>query len=293
MAVALIRRIAITAAVSFACSAACAQSGKLIERWSVSGFSAPESALVDTQRQRLIVANINGSALAEDGNGFLSLLDLNGKVIDRHWIGGFDGPTGMAVKSDRLYVADIHRVRVVDLGKGVIEKTIDVDGAKYLNDVAVGPDGAIYVTDVVGDAIYRIENDRAGPWLSGSALSHPNGIVFDGKKGFLVAGWGKGMKPDFSTESPGALIRIDFRSKGIEPVSGGSGIGNLDGVALSGQIVYFTDNPHGRVLRLDPAGKLTEVAKIGAGAADLTVSNGMVFVPQLAEGRVTAFQLSD
>jgi sugar lactone lactonase YvrE len=286
-------RVAIAAAVSFACSAAGAQSGKLIERWSVSGFSAPESALVDTQRQRLIVGNINGSALAEDGNGFLSLLDLDGKVIDRHWIGGFDGPTGMAVKSDKLYVADIHRVRVVDLTRGVIEKTIDVDGAKYLNDVAVGLDGAVYVTDVVGNAIYRIENNRADLWLSASALSHPNGIVFDGKKSFLVAAWGKGMKPDFSTESPGGLIRIDFRSKGMKPVPGGSGIGNLDGVALSGQVVYFTDNPRGRVLRLDPAGRLTEVAKIGAGAADLSVSNGTVFVPQLAEGRVTAFQLSD
>jgi sugar lactone lactonase YvrE len=265
----------------------------MAERWTTSGFSSPESVLMDVRHRRLIVSNINGGPTDLDGNGFLSLLDLNGKVISRNWIGGFDGPTGMAILGGKLFVADIQRVRVIDLEKGVLETTIPIAGAMYLNDIAIGPDGAVYVTDVGGNAIYRVKNNRAKLWLRDEALAHPNGIVLDGKKRFLVAAWGKGMKPDFSTESPGGLIAIDFQEKKIRPVLGGDAIGNLDGIALSSASIYFTDNPSGRVLRLDAAGKLSVVAKLKAGAADLAVAGGMVFVPQLADGRVTAFKLAN
>jgi hypothetical protein len=287
-----IYRFVATVAISLACSAASAQQSKLTKRWTQSGFSGPESIVVDLKLQRLIVSNINGSPVAEDGNGFLSLLDMNGNVIKQKWITGFDGPTGMALLGNKLYVTDIHRIRVVDLTKAAIDTTIEVYGSQYLNDAAVGPNKAVYITDVVGNAIYRVENDQVNLWLRDEALTHPNGIVFDGKKRFVVATWGKGLQPDFSTESPGGLIAVDFSSKKITPIPGASNIGNLDGVALAGQTIYFTDNPTGRILSLHTAGLLSVAAKVSPGAADLAVSKGMVFVPQLSDGRITAFKMA-
>jgi sugar lactone lactonase YvrE len=279
------------AAITYALGATNLHAAEPVTRWTASGFRAPESVFIDSAKRRLIISNINGGALSEDGNGFLTLLRTNGKVIKRKWITGFDAPAGMARKGNKLYVADIHKIRVVDLVKETVVKNISINGAGYLNDVTIGPDGAVYVTDVVGDGIYRIENDQAKIWLRDPALGHPNGIVNGGRGRFIVASWGKEMKPDFSTNIPGSLIAIDFESKRISTLPGASEVGNLDGVALSGQQIYFTDNPRGRLLRLDQAGVLSVVATLPPSAADLAIADGMAFVPQIAGGRVTALKL--
>jgi sugar lactone lactonase YvrE len=279
------------AAISCALGAANLQAAEPVTHWNTSGFREPESVFFDAAKRRLIVSNINGSAVTEDGNGFLSLLRTNGKVIKRKWIGGFDAPTGMAGKGGKLYVADIRRIRIVDIVKETVVKSIPIGGAGYLNDVAIGPDGAVYVTDVVNDSIYRIEDDQAEIWIQDPALGHPNGIVNDGHGRFIVASWGKEMKPDFSTRIPGSLIAIDFASKRISMLSGASEVGNLDGVAFSDQQIYFTDNPSGRLLRLDQAGVLSVVTQLPPSAADFSIGDGTAFVPQISKGRVTALKL--
>src|SRR5689334_14717179 len=126
-----------------------AQAAQAAELWRATGFEQPESALVDTANNRIVVSNIAGDPGAADGNGYLSLLSMDGKVIARHWVDGMDAPKGMAISGGKLYAADITKVRVVDLASGKLVETIDVPGAVFLNDMTQDSAGKVYVSDML------------------------------------------------------------------------------------------------------------------------------------------------
>src|SRR5688572_19892797 len=111
------------------------------EDWRLGGFNTPESALWDAANNRVIVSNIVGDAMQADGNGMLSTVSPDGTMIDAEWVTGLDAPKGSAIGGNRLYVADLTKLRIVDLASGIYE-TIDVPGAVFLNDVTVADDGA-------------------------------------------------------------------------------------------------------------------------------------------------------
>lgn len=208
---ALIAFIAIAAVVS------AAQAGEL---WRATGFEQPESALVDAAHNRIVVSNIVGNPGAADGNGYLSLLSMDGKVIIRHCVDGMDAPKGMAISGGKLYAADITRVRVVDLASGRLVKTIDVPGAVFLNDMTQDSAGKVYVSDMLADAIYRIDGDRPELFVKDALLASPNGVFADGDR-LIVASWGKGInKADFSTAEPGGLLSVDLTTRKVSPLPG-------------------------------------------------------------------------
>ena len=123
------------------------------EIWRASGFEQPESALFDAANKRIVVSNIVGNPGKADGNGYLSLLSMDGKVIARHWVDGMDAPKGMAIARGKLYAADITKVRVVDLASGKLVSSIDVPGAVFLNDMTADTSGNVYVSDMLADTI--------------------------------------------------------------------------------------------------------------------------------------------
>src|SRR3954451_11843181 len=105
------------------------------ELWRATGLEQPESALFDAANNRIIVSNISGNPGEADGNGYLSLLSLDGKKVTQHWTDGMDAPKGMAIAGGRLYVADITKIRVVDLASGRLIASIAVPNAVFLNDM--------------------------------------------------------------------------------------------------------------------------------------------------------------
>ena len=52
------------------------------------GFATPESVEYNAIDDVYLVTNINGGSLAVDGNGFISKLKPDGRVIDLKWIDG-------------------------------------------------------------------------------------------------------------------------------------------------------------------------------------------------------------
>jgi hypothetical protein len=165
------------------------------------GLETPESVLDDDAADVYIVSNINGAPAGRDGNGFISRIRPDGDVEQLRWIDGaaagitLHAPKGMALKGDTLFVADIDTVRAFHRTTGAALGAFGVPGASFLNDVAAGPDGAIYVTDTgvdaafepTGtDAIYRFDNGVATPVATGAQLSLPNGIVVEGDELFMV-----------------------------------------------------------------------------------------------------------
>ncbi|TIX02276.1 MAG: ATP/GTP-binding protein [Mesorhizobium sp.] len=265
-----------------------AQAGEL---WRATGLEQPESALFDAANNRIIVSNIVGNPGEADGNGYLSVLSVDGKTITQHWTDGMDAPKGMAVAGGKLYVADIAKVRVVDLASGKLVASIAVPNAVFLNDMTADQSGKVYVTDMLADAIYRIDGDRPELFVKDAALASPNGVFADGNR-LIVASWGKGIKPDFSTAEPGGLLSVDIASKVISPLPGARKFADLDGVIAIGDTIYATAYMTGTLYRYQGGAAPEAVAHFKPGSADIgTDGKSILYVPLMNEGEVAALKL--
>ena len=117
------------------------------------GLSTPESVLYDEGGDCYLVSNINGKPGDVDNNGFISELSPEGGVSKPKFIAGgvakvkLDAPKGLGIAAGSLYVSDISVVRKFDLKTGAPQATIAIPGATFLNDIAVGSDGKVYVSD--------------------------------------------------------------------------------------------------------------------------------------------------
>lgn len=168
----------------------------------------PESVLYDEANDRYLVSNVNGKPLDKDGNGFISELSPDGTVKNLKWIESgknkvtLNAPKGSVIVGDVFYVADIDRVRMFDLKSGAPKGEVAIAGATFLNDVAAGADGKIYVTDTgmkpgktepfepAGtDAIYAIDKGKVKVLAKSKDLHGPNGILA-GSKGLVFNTFG-------------------------------------------------------------------------------------------------------
>src|SRR5262245_38443947 len=68
----------------------------LTPQWNLTtGFAAPESAYHDAASNAVFVSSINGEILAKDGNGYITRLSPDGKVVAEKWATGLHGPKGL------------------------------------------------------------------------------------------------------------------------------------------------------------------------------------------------------
>ncbi len=171
------------------------------DSFTVTGLRVPESVLYDSIMDVYVVSNINGDASAKDDNGFLSRVSPDGRILEATWVDGasdsvtLNAPKGMGIKGDTLFVSDIDEVRLFDRTTGAPLGSRRIRGASFLNDITVGPDGTVYVSDTGvnpdfspngGDAVYRFDaRGNAVPLARGRALGGPNGL-FAYDRGILV-----------------------------------------------------------------------------------------------------------
>ena len=114
-----------------------AEGPTLAPLWNLTGdFNAPESAYYDAGSDAVFVSSINGQILEKDGNGFISRLSTDGKVVSAKWVTGLNAPKGLRSVGGTLWVSDIDEVLAIDIASARILRRVRVDGAQFLNDLA-------------------------------------------------------------------------------------------------------------------------------------------------------------
>jgi len=266
-----------------------ASAAALTPLWQLNNFDQPESVVSDASGQHLYVSNINGQPTQLNGKGYISKLSINGKVLQQHWLKGMDAPKGMAIKGDTLYVADMQQVHVVSLSKGEIITRFTAPKAKMLNDITIGDDGSVYISDLLGGGIYRIKHHTMAMWFNPTQLPHPNGLLWqDGS--LLVASWGLGMKGDFTTQTPGSIYKVSTTKPSLVPLASAQQMGNLDGLTQAGGSLYVSDWISGDLFKV-AKGKREKLLTLNPGLADISSRNGLLFAPLMMDGVVRAWRI--
>jgi sugar lactone lactonase YvrE len=205
------------------------------------GLQTPESVLYDAAGDVYLVANINGQPTGVDGNGFISRIMPNGRTVTLKWIDGtksgvtLNAPKGMAIARGTLYVSDITAVRMFDRRTGRFKGSIEIPGATFVNDLAAGPDGSIYLTDSGlkpdfspsgTDAVYRITPDgKVDTIAKRTELKGPNGVAVRSDGRLVIVNFAKpaqvvimGMNGQAVRAWPMPAGQLD----GVEPLADGS-----------------------------------------------------------------------
>lgn len=262
----------------------------------ISGFSHPESVLIGPSLR--YVSNIGPKLdpVTKDGDGFISLLDAQGGIVNLRAFTGLDAPKGMALSAGILYVADIDRI--VGFDPQTLQQTFvaQVDCAQpcLLNDIAVVGD-RLLVTDTLRGQVYDLDPGTGVFALLAEGIPGANGILWDkGKNRAVIVALGA----DFS----GGDLFSWSASEGARKLPD-SPHGIFDGVALL---------PDGRLLVSDwvnltpqPGALLTADAETGAvgafsldipirGPADfsLDATGNSLWIPAMVDGTVVVLPLS-
>lgn len=273
-----------------------ASAAELKEVWTVdTGLKMPESAWYDAATKIVYVSNIGTAPDKKDGSGYLSQYDAEGKLLKEKWITGINAPKGIRGHGKRLVVSVVDAVLVIDTERGAMAKTIPVEGAKFLNDVAVDADGNFYISDTGAGNIHRLDAEGKLTVIAKSPVTQsPNGLLVSGGK-LLVGGWAKEQGADGSTKVAGQLFTLDLKS-GEQTFITKEPLGNLDGLELDGKGGYLvSDWFNGKVFHVTAEGTPSTLLSMKQGTADFAYlpEKRLLILPRMMENKLTAYELVD
>jgi sugar lactone lactonase YvrE len=235
------------------------------------GGSKFEGIGVDRRQRTFYVSEVTGGEIhrgrvgraatqewkPEGADGRSTARGITTDRAGRVYIAG--GPNGIGTGRPDLWVYSAAGTLLAAL-------RVDVPNA-FLNDVAIGPDGAAYFTNSNAPQVFRVAQERgrwqAELWADGSDRIEQRpgfnlgGIVVSPDRRALIVAQG----------NVGRLWRFSLRSRQLSEVDrGGADLVNADGLVLRGQRLIVVRNFSKRLttLRLDRHGRtarpLREVA---------------------------------
>lgn len=252
----------------------------LEQLWLTSDLPTPESVLYVANKKKpyLLVALIDGQGDAVDGKGGIATLTTDGELIDKNWFSGLNAPKGMAIFKNRLYVADLTELVIIDIKKQALIKKIPIAGSVFLNDVTVNSSGVVFVSDTRTNKVHRIEKDVPSLYLEN--MTSANGLkVFSSN---LIVGAGKELLLVGPDKKPLVLAKGFAQGiDGIEMTSRGEFI-----VSCWPGLVYYV-YANGKIeLLIDSQAEKINTADIG-----FDPNTQQVFIPNFFKNSVTAYQL--
>lgn len=257
---------------------------------SIEGFQGPEAVKYDPDQDVYFVANFGASGDdPRDANGFISRVGPEGEITAlRFGVGTEEAPLhmarGMALHGDTLWVADVDGIHGFDRRSGEALAFVDFTAHEpgFLNDIAVGGDGLLYVTDTGASRVYRVREGAAEIAVEDERTGPPNGITWDEARGaFLLAPWegGGGIVHTWSPDGGfGEAFTIEAdRFDGIELVDGAVIV-----ATQSDSTIWAWEN-----------GAARRLFRVDGAPADIGVDTrrGRLAVPYIALNRVDLWSL--
>lgn len=256
-----------------------AQQHSLTRLWSTeANLPVPESVRYHAGTRLLYVSLIDGGPSERDGKGGIAKVGLNGKITNKNWVTGLNAPKGIGIAGNRMYVADMDEVVVINLRTGKVLEKIKIEGAKFLNDVTTNEAGEVYITDMETGNIHLVTNGKAHVYYK--VAGRPNGLLaLD--NGLLILNQGKLQKLDNVKHLTTLVEGLDGSTDGIEEVSPGEYI-----VSCWAGVVYYVKTDGSKETLLDTREDKTNSADIGYDPV-----RKIVYVPTFMKNSVTAYRL--
>jgi hypothetical protein len=251
---------------------------KLVKLWETGNLDIPESVLHDPKSGHLYVSIMGNSPDAKDSIGSISIMDTNGKMLNQDWVNGLNAPKGLAIYGDKLYIADLSDIVVVDIPKAKIEKRIPVEGALFLNDVTVSDKGVVYVSDSRTKRIHQLINQHVTVYLEN--IEGVNGLKAIGDQLF-IAGGGKGMLKADKNKGLVKMASLPNGGDGIEPIGNGDFLYS----SWAGYVYYVYANGKYELL-LD-----THLEKVNTADIGYDPVKRIVYIPTFFKKSVMAYRL--
>ncbi len=111
--------------------------------WETTCLVGPESVVFDSARNEFYVSNMGTHGKdATPGDGLVSRVGADGKLLELKWVTGFDNPKGLALVGGKLYVGDDKDLVEIDVAGGkVAQRYAPADGPGDFNDHRRTPTG--------------------------------------------------------------------------------------------------------------------------------------------------------
>lgn len=258
-----------------------AQSISAEKLWSTADIlTTSESVCYNPDGPFFYVSCINGNPLEKDDNGFIAIVDLTGEIITQKWATGLNAPKGMGILNNSLYVTDIDRLVEISLETGKITRTYPVEGAKFLNDIAVSKNGNVFFSDMSTNKIHKLEKGIVSTWLEDESLVNPNGLYCEEKE--LLIGTKNG------------IYSVRYDDKRIWHLIADTG--GIDGLEADGNGNYLISDWMGKVQLVSAENEplvLFNTSENGINAADIeyVMDKNLLLVPTFGDNRVTAYRI--
>lgn len=262
------------------------------KHWESKGeFKNPESAYYDKESGFIFVSNVNGNPHVKDNNGFISKLSKEGEVLTLKWVKGLNAPKGLRAYDGHLWVADIDKIKKIEIKTAKVVKTIKLPGAKMLNDIFVVNNESVYVSDTFGSSVYFYDGKKASILFKGKKYESPNGLYVKGDT-LYVAAWGYTTTNDWATKTPGRLYKVDLKTKAVSFITK-EPLGNLDGLEMDSNGDFIvSDWVSGKLLRVNDQGASEVIHQGQQGLADFSLLDGDVaLLPIMTKNRIYTINL--
>jgi len=216
------------------------------------GLAAPECVIHYEAEDVYLASNINGDVIAADGNGFISKINPDGSVKELKWIdGAADGVTLNAPKGVAVLGGKLFVADVAHV------RIFDIKSGKQTASVKIKE--ASFLNDAAAgkDAVYVTDT----------------GLKVEGGK-FV----GNGTDGVFKVRPDGTYDVIAYDTK----------LGQPNGVMVDGDDVLLASWGSGKVIRIDPKGKRSELPTPPKGMLDgiFRTKDGILMVNSQADNGI-------